>query len=247
MAARPGRVVSPGGRRRGRCRCRWRGSMRGWRRRGTGTGRRSAGCGRRGGAGRMSSRRWRCRKRWPGMRARSGCIRRCWTRRCTPPGCAAAPRVRLRQDTDGTLSLVAADAVGAPVVSVESLVLRPVSAGQLAGDTRGGPADALFSLEWVPVPVPQQHDLVADRWAAIGPDVLGLAAAGVQVHVHPDLAALAEAVAAGGPVPEIVLAGAVAGTGGVPAAARAAAGQALGLVQQWLADERLAAARLVVV
>src|ERR1700728_140252 len=218
MPARPGRGISRCGRRRGRCRCRWRGSRRGWRRRGTGTGRRSAGCGRRGGAGRMSSRRWRCRKRWPGMRARSGCIRRCWTRRCTPPGCAAAPRVRLRQDTDGTLSLVAADAVGAPVVSVESLVLRPVSAGQLAGDTRGGPADALFRLEWVPVPVPPQDDLVAERWAAIGPGVLGLTAADPGMRAYPDLAALAEAVAAGEPVPEIALAGAVAGAGGCSAA-----------------------------
>jgi len=161
---------------------------------------------------------------------------------------AAALRARVRQDTDGTLSLVAADAVGAPVVSVESLVLRPVSAGQLAGDTRGGPADALFSLEWVPVPVPQQHDLVADRWAAIGPGVLGLTAADPGMRAYPDLAALAEAVAAGEPVPEVVLACAgAAGQEGGGGEARLVAGRVLGLVQDWLAGERLEAARLVVV
>jgi acyl transferase domain-containing protein len=43
---------------------------------------------------------------------------------------ASALRVRLRRELDGALSLAAADAAGAPVVSVGSLVTRPVSAGR---------------------------------------------------------------------------------------------------------------------
>ena len=66
---------------------------------------------------------------------------------------ASALRVRLRQAADGGLSVAAADGAGVPVVSVASLVVRPVAAGQLAA-AGGGLADALFAVEWVPVPVP---------------------------------------------------------------------------------------------
>ena len=64
---------------------------------------------------------------------------------------ASVLRVRLRLDQAG-LSLVAADGAGAPVVSVGSLVSRPVTPGQLeaGGDLR----DALFAVEWAAVPVP---------------------------------------------------------------------------------------------
>ena len=63
---------------------------------------------------------------------------------------ASVLRVRLRREAGGGLSLVAADGAGVPVVSVASLVLRPVAAGQLAS-AGGGLADALFAVEWVPV------------------------------------------------------------------------------------------------
>ncbi len=62
-----------------------------------------------------------------------------------------APALRVRIATTGpdTVSLAAFDAAGAPVVSVESLVLRPVSGGlfERAVD------DALFAVRWSPVPV----------------------------------------------------------------------------------------------
>ena len=64
---------------------------------------------------------------------------------------ASALRVRLRQGrATAALSLAAADGAGAPVVSVDALVLRPVAAGQLEA-AGGGLRDALFSVEWVPV------------------------------------------------------------------------------------------------
>ena len=157
------------------------------------------------------------------------------------------------------MSLVAADVAGAPVVSVGSLVLRPVAAGQLEGPG-GGLRDLLFSVEWVPVPVPG-GGTAAGRWAVIGADRLGLAAglagAGLDAGGYADLAALADAVGAGEAVPEVVLAGAgaVAQVAGedrpdrsdMAEMARRAAGRVLGLVQGWLAEERLASSRLVLV
>ena len=171
---------------------------------------------------------------------------------------ASALRVRVRVDGGGALSLVAADVAGTPVVSVDSLVSRPVAAGQLAGAGREL-ADALFAVEWVPVPV---DGPVGGRWAVVGEDrldlVAGLAGAGLDAGGYADLAALAAAVGSGEPVPGTVLAWAGAGVGagagegagaGVDAggAARWAAGRVLGVVQGWLAEGRLGSSRLVVV
>ena len=183
---------------------------------------------------------------------------------------ASVLRVRLRPDGGGGLSLAAADGAGVPVVSVASLATRPLAAEQLAA-SRGGLWEALFGVEWVPVPV--QATGPADRQAVIGADEMGLAAglttAGADVRAYPGLAALAEAVEAGAPAPEVVLAcaapaavgtaavgtaavataaaGTAADAGGGAERARAAAGQTLGLVQEWLAEERLASSRLVIV
>jgi candicidin polyketide synthase FscB len=76
-----------------------------------------------------------------------------WSGVCLHAASASALRIRLRQDADGVMSLTAADAVGAPVVSVESLVSRSVDARQLAMG-QGAPRDCLFAAEWVPAPVP---------------------------------------------------------------------------------------------
>ena len=169
---------------------------------------------------------------------------------------ASALRVRLRRLAGGGVSLEAADAAGGPVVSVGSLVSRPVAAGQLAAP-RGGPRDSLFTVQWVPAGEPG-HVAAPGRWAVVG-DNAGLAPADADVTAYADLAELAEAVAAGAPVPDAVLAAPAAEQGAAEqgaaeegaaeegAAARAAVGRALGLVRDWLELEHLAAARLVIV
>ena len=134
------------------------------------------GCGRRGCGGRRSSRRWRCRRRRRWRRGCSGSTRRCSMRRCTRPGwpgaavkaagcccrgrggCRCTRRVRrccgcgCRGGAGGVLSLAAADEAGAPVVSVASLVMRPVAAGQLAAAGTGGGMPC-SRVEWIPFPV----------------------------------------------------------------------------------------------
>ncbi|MEU6236272.1 type I polyketide synthase, partial [Kitasatospora sp. NPDC047058] len=161
---------------------------------------------------------------------------------------ASVLRARLRRDAEGSLTLTAADAMGAPVVSVESLITRPVAADQLQAS---GPAvaDALFAVEWAPI---STSEAPAGDWALIGADRFGLAealdAAGVPVRSFAGLAELAAATEAAELDPVVVLACAGEESGGDAAeAARRATGEALGLAQDWLAEERLDDARLVVV
>ncbi|WP_037805346.1 acyltransferase domain-containing protein, partial [Streptomyces sp. NRRL F-2305] len=59
---------------------------------------------------------------------------------------ASALRVRLTRDADGTMALELADPAGAPVASVESLVVRPLEAGRLSAAIH----DSLYQVDWVP-------------------------------------------------------------------------------------------------
>ena len=158
---------------------------------------------------------------------------------------AGAPvlRARLSPQPGGRVTLVAADGTGMPVITVTSLASRPIPVSQL-GSAASGPKDALFGVEWVPVP--EAAD--AGELAVIGADWLGLAD-GVSGRAYPDLAALIAAVQDGEPAPSVVLAcaGAAAAPDDVPGAARVVAGQVLSLVQDWLASDELAAARLAIV
>ncbi|MFJ8492654.1 type I polyketide synthase [Streptomyces sp. NPDC094038] len=147
---------------------------------------------------------------------------------------ATTLRVRLAPTTDGGLSLDAFDTSGAPVVSVASLVYRPVSAGRLA---TGATADTpLYRLGWSALPVP-----VTAGAAALAP----LASYGSP-------AAVADAVREGLDVPDLLwheapAAQAPDGGPSVPALARATLDRVLALVQDWLARPELDSVRLALV
>ncbi|GAA5087566.1 hypothetical protein GCM10023259_101450 [Thermocatellispora tengchongensis] len=154
-------------------------------------------------------------------------------------------RARLRQDATGAVSLLAVDGAGTPVVSVGSLVLRPVAAPGAGDAVR----DALFGVEWVPLPAAKPA--AAGRCAVVGPDRLGLteglAAAGMEPAAYPDLTALTDS---GDPIPEVLLL--PAGTGEIDGSdpgrtARHLTNEVLALLQRWLTLEPLADGRLVVV
>ncbi|MBV9445024.1 MAG: SDR family NAD(P)-dependent oxidoreductase, partial [Streptosporangiaceae bacterium] len=172
-----------------------------------------------------------------------------WTGVSVHAAGAALLRARLRPADGGGLSVVAADGAGGPVVSVDSLVTRPVPVGRPTAP--GASRDGLLAVEWVPLVTPGEsdHKPAGGRWAVIGADLAELteelAAVGVRALAYPDLASLA---GGDGPAPDVVLvrAGARAGDyAGDDAAASVA--QALGLLQQWVNLERLAAARLVII
>ncbi|WP_344318234.1 SDR family NAD(P)-dependent oxidoreductase, partial [Streptomyces javensis] len=162
---------------------------------------------------------------------------------------ASTVRVRLSPRRDGAegergLRLVVADAVGEPVLTVDSLVTRPAAVEQLrAGATRG--ADGLFVLDWAPLPQPTGTGGPAadrDSWAVLADEGAG-----------PDLEALLARLDGGEPVPAVVLAefprldADADVVADMATAGLAMAQRALALVQQWLAEPRLAEARLVVV
>ncbi|WP_328869735.1 SDR family NAD(P)-dependent oxidoreductase [Streptomyces sp. NBC_00287] len=161
-----------------------------------------------------------------------------WTGVSLFAGGAERLRVRIAAAGDDALTVQVADATGAPVAAVDSLVLRTVSADQLAA-ADAPEADSLFVLDWIPVPVPAV--VRAERWAVLGDSVPVPAGAAS----HSDLEAL---IAAVDPVPEVVLwAPPAAGTGSPADTARRVTEDVLAFAQEWLADERLADSRLVIV
>ncbi|WP_250403679.1 type I polyketide synthase, partial [Streptomyces cellostaticus] len=171
---------------------------------------------------------------------------------------AGSLRVRLAPAGPGSVSLAAYDEQGAPVVSVESLLLRELDPARLRSAARPVFHESLFRLEWPALPaLPTTPPARPGRWAVVGADTLGLEAAlrdaGIPVDGYADLSALGGVVASGKPLPETVLvAYAPSGTEttgpeATADAARRATGDALRLVQDWLAAESLAGARLAVV
>ncbi|MEU9047896.1 SDR family NAD(P)-dependent oxidoreductase, partial [Kitasatospora sp. NPDC048343] len=157
---------------------------------------------------------------------------------------AGATALRLRATVlgRGEVALEAADATGQPVLSVRSLALREISAEQLDA-ARAARSDALFRVEWTALPV---SAATTGRWAVLGAATPELAALGAEQY--PDPAALTAAVEAGRAAPDAVFlpVGPVdAEQPDDPAALRAALHRALDAARQWLADDRLGAARLV--
>ncbi|MBI0383654.1 polyketide synthase dehydratase domain-containing protein, partial [Streptomyces albiflaviniger] len=118
---------------------------------------------------------------------------------------AATLRVRLSPAGQDAVAVLVTDESGAPVASVESLLLRPVSPDQVHA-ARGAFHEALFRVEWTPAPVPANTTVVAGQWAVLGDEPPELAAALPTAVGYADLAALGAAVDAGAPVPQAVVA-----------------------------------------
>ncbi|HEX4609584.1 MAG TPA: polyketide synthase dehydratase domain-containing protein, partial [Urbifossiella sp.] len=152
-----------------------------------------------------------------------------------------------------TVSVRCADPAGRPVFSARSLTVRPLDPVTISGAERGGDG-TLLTLEWdaaADASVPVGPDAPAgdaaglDGWAGLGD---GLPAALAGVAAYRDVAALAAAVAAGEPAPAAVVAclPAPASTPRLPDRVHDAAGQALTLLQDWLACAALGGTRLIV-
>ncbi|WP_442815819.1 type I polyketide synthase [Streptomyces sp. NBC_01207] len=152
---------------------------------------------------------------------------------------ASAARVRLAPAGHGAVSLELADTAGAPVASVESLVLRAVSPEQI-GAARGGRLESLFQVEWTAVPLAPVSASEQRPWVLLGEGHSGLDAVGVRYVAHDGgLAALSDPALVCVPLVP------VADVGDVSGAVHAATGRVLALVQEWLADERFEDSRLV--
>ncbi|MEV4995836.1 type I polyketide synthase [Streptomyces niveus] len=149
---------------------------------------------------------------------------------------AAAVRVRLTPAGDNAVAIEVADATGAPVASVESLQIRPMRIATTTGAAR----DSLYRMDWQALPGAAPTPVHVPDSAVIGADHFGLTQA---LGARPDLDTA---------VPDTVFlsvtsddssdsgADAIGRTHRVTAAV-------LADVQRWLADERFADSRLVVV
>ncbi|UQI47393.1 SDR family NAD(P)-dependent oxidoreductase [Streptomyces sp. HU2014] len=154
-------------------------------------------------------------------------------------------RVRVRPSATDGVSVTVTDTAGAPVASVDSLVLRELSAAELGSASL--PADALFRVEWKQLPTLTAPS-PAVSWAMLGGEgdaaLCRLDGAGEAAGVFAGLAELREAAE----VPGYVLAVCPAASPEpAPGEVRDAAHRVLGLVQEWLAEERFADSRLVLV
>ncbi|MFC8131974.1 SDR family NAD(P)-dependent oxidoreductase [Streptomyces sp. NPDC057302] len=137
---------------------------------------------------------------------------------------ATALRVRLAPTGADGVALTVADGSGAPVATIDSLVLRPAAPVEAVGNDRD---DALFGVDWVSVPLPGD-DAPTVEWTTL------------------------EALAESAEVPDFVVLPCPATAGSDLAAdthetAHEVAHWALNAVQSWLDDDRFAASRLVIV
>ncbi|WP_326837398.1 SDR family NAD(P)-dependent oxidoreductase [Amycolatopsis rhabdoformis] len=155
---------------------------------------------------------------------------------------ATTLRVRLTATGEDLIRVDAVDPAGAPVITIESLALRPFAPELLSRAAAAGAPETLLRLDWTAVPAPSPA--AAGTWWAL---------AGFHGEI-PDGLDVANDVA------ELVAAGArdvvvpVAGSGGDPEGTssgdiaeetRAMTAAVLDLLRSWLAQPALAEARLV--
>ncbi len=154
---------------------------------------------------------------------------------------AASLRIRLTQPEENTLALEARDHTDSEVLSIDGLVARPIDMNALQ-NARGVVHDSLYKVGWQRMALPQPK--AEYRCALLGEGSFP----GVEQR-YADVAALAAALEAGEPAPECVLVDveAVAEAGDQVAAAHAKVRRSLALLKEWLAEQRLAALRLVFV
>ncbi|MEU9510798.1 SDR family NAD(P)-dependent oxidoreductase [Micromonospora sp. NPDC048170] len=140
---------------------------------------------------------------------------------------AARLRVTIRPAGPNAVAVTVADHAGAPVATIEALAVRRLPAGALAELTNPR-HQAMHLLDWVPVPVGEGAATVA----VVGGELPGATA-------YDSLATIVE-------VPDYVVLSVTRDGDDLVAATYRAVERTLAAVQEWLADDRFAAARLVV-
>ncbi|WP_344284760.1 SDR family NAD(P)-dependent oxidoreductase, partial [Actinomadura napierensis] len=180
----------------------------------------------------------------PGARDSLAHLPFAWTGVTLHAAGATALRVAITP-TGGGAAIRVADPAGRPVATIDELSLRPLP------DAPSGPSQSnhLYALVWQPLPA-QNAPAGGGRYAILGehdPDLADALAAALPsgTRTYDAFADLFEADGDGTP-PDVILAPCPPGTGDdLAGRAHAATRQVLGLIQRYLADERLASSRLV--
>ncbi|MEW1658492.1 type I polyketide synthase [Streptomyces sp. NPDC093707] len=160
---------------------------------------------------------------------------------------ATALRVRLTATGPDTLTLTATDPAGGPVLTADTVTLGSARHRPAATPADRTGSGGLFHLDWVPVDPGARA--VGTRWAVVGDDELDL---GYALHradetVSAYAASLGGALGDGGAAPDVFLIPVVGGPDAGPGTVHALTTRVLALLQEWLAEPRLAGARLVFV
>ncbi|WP_425581554.1 SDR family NAD(P)-dependent oxidoreductase, partial [Streptomyces yatensis] len=160
---------------------------------------------------------------------------------------ATTVRVAISPAGPDTVAIRMADATGAPVLSIDTLAMRPVAESRLLEVAGGGRSDALFRLDWKELPLPT--GTVGSQplsWALLGGHdeprlTAALTTAGVPPQRHRDLASV-------GQVPDVLVLPCLPETddGPAPEAVSSALRRVLGVVRDWLVDARFTDTRLMV-
>ncbi|MFK0292420.1 type I polyketide synthase, partial [Streptomyces sp. NPDC090442] len=156
---------------------------------------------------------------------------------------------------EGAVSVSAVDPAGEPVISIDSLRTRTVTSEQLRAAEGGSGAfqDSLFHVDWTEIPASPAPSSPPASAALVGSDPFGLVEALADtLTMVAEPGGLTALAASEGPVPNVVLApitGVSADEGSVDVldAVRESTARVLEQMQQWLADDRFAGARLVFV
>jgi polyketide synthase 12 len=174
-----------------------------------------------------------------------------WTGVTLWAGEATTIRVRLSPQRGGErgVRMVVADAVGAPVLTTDAMVMRPADTDQLRAASRRG-IQGLFAAGWIPLPAASADTARSgpddEGWAVLGPNELGLNELGLNGASHTDLGALVTVLDTGTPAPSVVLTHLRVLRDSEEEPLRVAETLAR-LVRDWLAEPRLADTRLVVI
>ncbi|MCD9594559.1 SDR family NAD(P)-dependent oxidoreductase [Streptomyces sp. 8ZJF_21] len=159
---------------------------------------------------------------------------------------ATTVRVTLSPAGPDAVAIRMTDTIGAPVLSIDVLAMRPLAEQRLleAGGSRG---DALFRLDWTELPVSTgATGSRALSWGLLGGHdeprlTAALTAVGVSPQRHRDLASIDQ-------VPDVLVLPCLpeADDGPAPEATSSTLGRVLEVVREWLGDARYTDTRLVV-
>ncbi|MGF1429061.1 SDR family NAD(P)-dependent oxidoreductase, partial [Kitasatospora sp. LaBMicrA B282] len=155
---------------------------------------------------------------------------------------ATTIRVSLRSTGADTVRVTAVDPAGEPVLVADAMRMQPLAAGLLTAGGTG--TEALFTVEWLPMPIPAGTE--APSAVLLGGTDLGIGLP--DAPRYPEVAALAAALDAGAPVPAFgLLPTATPDPTAEPAeSAHRVATELLAVLRAWLAEPRLAGIPLVV-
>ncbi|MFE9069438.1 SDR family NAD(P)-dependent oxidoreductase, partial [Streptomyces violaceusniger] len=171
---------------------------------------------------------------------------------------ATTLRVRLSTERPDGVAILLADESGHAVADVDAVMTRSFTTEQLTGGRM--PHESLFRVEWMSVPA-GSSGVEPDRahWSIVGPDGAELRAAlessGGRIDEYDDMGALLLPDASATAAPDLVLLPFLTASATDSATAEEdlvsvthqATHRALDALQAWLAEERFAGSRLVVV